>query len=80
MHYADINAALIKKGYTPTVLAGDLECSPGAITQVIRGKTASRRIATHIAKLLGRPVSQVWPDRYPAVELAEIRSSRKRAA
>lgn len=80
MHYADINAALIKKGYTPTRLADELECSPGAVTQVIRGKTASRRIATHISKLLSRPVSQIWPGRYPALELAEIRPVRRKVA
>lgn len=79
MHYADIIAALIKVNCSLSSVAADLKVSPSAVSQVIRGDRTSRKIARHISEKIQFPVSKLWPGKYPALELAEIRGTRKAA-
>ena len=67
MHAEDIKAALAKNGERASRLAKRLSVSRSAVSGVIHGNHSSRRIARAIAKVIGTPVSQIWPGRYDAV-------------
>ena len=64
MHPADINAALIKKGYTQTKLAKELRRSQMSISHVIYGRSRSRRTATAISKITGIDIQILWGTAY----------------
>lgn len=76
MHPADIQAAIKKRGYTPADIARHLKVSRSAVSAVIYGHP-SRRIATTIAKLIGRPVDELWPGQYPDEALRKARAARR---
>lgn len=77
MHHADIQAALKKLGVTQTAIASSVigrsggPVTVGAVYLVIRGLAKSKAIASHISQVLGRPVSDLWPGKYPDIEAAE---------
>lgn len=77
MHPADIKAALHKKKHPPARVAERLKVPPSTVSQVINGHAASRKVARHISDVLGIPVAKLWPNRYPHLELEEL---RRRAA
>lgn len=54
--------SLSREGFTQTLIADVLECSPSLISKVIHRKATSVRIAQVIAKLIERPVLQVFPE------------------
>lgn len=62
MHYADINAALIKSGHPPSVVADALKVSPTAVSRVIHGGSKSYNIASYIAVVTNIPLKRLWPD------------------
>lgn len=66
MHPADINAALIKKGSSQSEIARALSVSPMGVSQVVHGRSKSRRIADAIAKITGISIHTLWPGRYVA--------------
>lgn len=73
MHWADISAALLKKGYTHTRLAKDYKLDRSTISLVIKGKRTSHDIAYAIAEVTGIPTEKMWPGKYltpPAYEKA----------
>lgn len=74
MHPADIKAALEKKNSSMSTVARDLRLSNSTIRLVVYGFGKSRRVAAHISKVVGIPVSQLWPGVY-----AE-RAARRKAA
>jgi lambda repressor-like predicted transcriptional regulator len=92
MHHADIKAALQKKGYTQSQVAamatrGKGHAHKSAVSRVIRGDLKSAALAQLIAKLIGMPISQIWPGKYPSLvhlektpPLSSRRASRKPAA
>ncbi|MGN2393437.1 helix-turn-helix domain-containing protein [Pelomicrobium sp. G1] len=45
-------------------IAQELELSDRTIGNIVHGRGKSRRVAAHIAALLGRPVSRLWPGKY----------------
>ena len=64
MHPADIIACLTKISYQPSKIARELDVSSNAVSQVIHGKIASRRIATRISEVSGHSLEALWPGRY----------------
>lgn len=71
MHHLDIKAAVCKK-YGRLYRYGEkFGCTGNAIGQIIRGESRSDRIEADIAlNVIGRPLHEVFPSRYPApVEL-----------
>lgn len=60
MHPVDINAALMKLGHSHQSIAAHLNVSQPMVSQVVWRRTKSRRVAKHIAKLLGQPVDLVF--------------------
>lgn len=78
MHYADIIAALTKKGYTASSVARELEVDPSMVTRVIHGKKNSYNIATYIASVTSVPLRRLWPDgRYstPPKRVREVQAA-----
>lgn len=83
MHPEDIKAAMRKKGVKPADLARHLGVSQMTVSNTLRGRTTSRRIADAVAKVIGRPVSEIWPAQYagPSTQerLLRLLSDRPRA-
>lgn len=61
MHPEEIKAALRMKGVTPTALADEMEVANSSMSQVISGRSVSKRIQQRIAEIIGKPVSTIWP-------------------
>lgn len=62
MHPELIKAEVRMRGTTPAAIADELGVSRSLVTHVINGTGKSARIAEHLAKLLGKPVSTLWPE------------------
>lgn len=61
-----IRALIKKRGATIAAIAASLKCSEAAVRGVIDGNSKSRRIARRIADFIGRPIDELWPNKYPA--------------
>lgn len=77
MHREDIKAAIRKKGETLTSIASALKVTPMAVGHVVAGRQRSARVAQRISQLIGTPVSEIWPSKYPQLELAEQLAAEK---
>jgi len=62
---AFIRAMLYDSGTTPTKIARQLGVTETSVSNVIRGRISSRRIATEIAKQIGKNLDELWPGQYP---------------
>lgn len=73
-HPEDIKAALHKLGYTLDSVAalvaaeGEAPPSRSAVSRAIRGGLHSSRIARCVSRLIGAPISQLWPGMYPGLD------------
>lgn len=77
MHHEDIKAAIRKKGLTPAEMAAHLKVSAQLVSQVIRGRSKSARVAKAIARVTGLSVDELWPGIYAkkparAIVVAEL--------
>ena len=64
MHPAYIRAALHEKKFPPIRIAERLDVYPSAVSGVINGKVRSRRIALEVSRVVGKPISVLWPGAY----------------
>jgi lambda repressor-like predicted transcriptional regulator len=64
MHPAYIQAELKRLGITQVEIAHKFGVSAPFVGKLIRGETSSHRIARHVARLLGKRVHDLWPNRY----------------
>lgn len=55
---------LRRAGYTQAGLARELEITRASVNDVVHGRHSSRRLATHIAGLVGSDIDVLWPDLY----------------
>ena len=74
-----IKAELRVRGYTLRKLATQLGVAESTIWRIVNDRASSRRIAREISRITGISVSELWPGRYPDLELAEIRGGRAAA-
>jgi lambda repressor-like predicted transcriptional regulator len=85
MHPADIKAALEKAGSNQVKVARSVRGRAGravtgaAVRQVITGHSKSRAIASRISTVTGIPVSQLWPGKYPDLELMQRSAALRQA-
>ena len=81
MHYADIKAALEKRGYSLSYVARTEGVTRSFVSQVVRGASGAR-IALRIAALLEMPIDKLWPGRYnaPPRDRFSDRNTERRAA
>lgn len=60
----EISYRLRRAGQSQASLARELGVSSAVIGNVIHGRITAHGVATHIAKLLGLTVLDLWPERY----------------
>lgn len=60
----EISYRLRRLGLTQTQIAHELSVAPSVVSNTIRGRTTSHRVACYIAGLLGDEIHQLWPGRY----------------
>ncbi|MGB3222510.1 MAG: helix-turn-helix transcriptional regulator [Desulforhopalus sp.] len=56
----EIRKAISDAGYNQVEIADDCEVSKSFVSQVIRGNATSHRVREYIAKIIKRPVDEVW--------------------
>ncbi|WP_234082351.1 helix-turn-helix domain-containing protein [Azonexus sp. R2A61] len=66
MHHEKIKAEMRIAGKTPAALARELKVSRACVSGVMRGDTRSKRVASAIAKVVGKPIDLLWPGKYPS--------------
>ncbi|PTE14507.1 helix-turn-helix domain-containing protein [Pseudogemmobacter blasticus] len=66
-----IKYALRLRSVTLNDVARELGVSNATVSVVILGRRRSRRIATHVANLLGSNLNELWPNMYPEPEVQE---------
>jgi Ner family transcriptional regulator len=59
--YETIKIELLKKGYSMSMIAAVLKCTPVNVHQVCKGVTSSYRVAKAVATVLEKPVEVVFP-------------------
>jgi transcriptional regulator with XRE-family HTH domain len=65
---------LVKRGETNNALAAAVGCTPGTISQIIRGRlTPSADLKRRIAEHLGRPVDELFVEVDYAAEYRRLR-------
>jgi plasmid maintenance system antidote protein VapI len=57
----EVNFLLKKNGSSQADIAAQLQLSPHTISNVINGRSISMRVATKIASVIGKEVSEVFP-------------------
>lgn len=62
MNHEEIKAAIYEKGFTLVMIAECINKHPSHISAVIHRRNTSSVIAKAIAKVIGKPVEQVFPD------------------
>ncbi|MDR0441575.1 MAG: helix-turn-helix domain-containing protein [Candidatus Accumulibacter sp.] len=62
MHPEEIKAALRMRGYTQARLAEKLYVNPSTVSQIIAGYGKSARLQKAIARIIGKTVSEIWPN------------------
>ncbi|MFE8644144.1 helix-turn-helix domain-containing protein [Sphingomonas sp. NCPPB 2930] len=67
MHPEQIKAHIRMRGTTPAAIADDLQLSRMTVSNVIHGRTTSRKVAVAISSVISKPVCQIWPGRYEPV-------------
>lgn len=60
MQGPEIKAQLVKKGISYAKIAAECGVSPGLITNVVAGRTHSRKVQEAIANHLSLPFHEVW--------------------
>ena len=64
MHPEQIKAEIRMRGTTPAAMADELCLSRMTVSNVIHGRSTSRRVADAIASLIEQPINRVWPGQY----------------
>tara|TARA_R110002020_G_C16321351_1_gene774815 strand:+ start:11340 stop:11627 length:288 start_codon:yes stop_codon:yes gene_type:complete len=70
----EISKALNQEGFSQTIIAKVLGCSPSLVSKVINRNAVSTRVAISISKLLERPLLDVFPEYF---ELAKAHGRNK---
>ena len=61
MHWADINAAMIKAGWRTQKVADELGVKHSSVSQVVHSVYTSYNIASFISAKTGIPLNKLWP-------------------
>lgn len=62
MHPELIKAHLRIRSTTPAAIADEMGVTRTAVANTITGKSKSARIRERIARTLGKPVAELWPE------------------
>lgn len=55
---------LKKMNISQSLLAKQLSVAPSVVNNVIHGRSTSYFVASYIAKILGKSLPELWPERY----------------
>lgn len=81
MHPEQIKAAMRMAGTTPAMLCDELGVAASSVSQAISGHIKSQRIQGRIAQIIGKPVTEIWPNQVTLRRSrAQIEAQRARAA
>ncbi|MBO1249393.1 helix-turn-helix domain-containing protein [Comamonas denitrificans] len=81
MHPEQIKAAMRMAGTTPAMLCDELGVAASSVSQAISGHIKSQRIQGRIAQIIGKPISEIWPNQITLRRSrAQIEAQRARAA
>lgn len=81
MHPEQIKAAMRMAGTTPAMLCDELGVAASSVSQTISGHIKSQRIQGRIAQIIGKPVTEIWPNQVTLRRSrAQIEAQRARAA
>ena len=81
MHPEQIKAAMRIAGVSPSALCDELWVAASSVSQAISGHIKSQRIQGRIAQIIGKPVSEIWPNQITLRRSrAQIEAQRARAA
>jgi len=72
-----IKFELKKKGYSLSMIADALNCSPVNVQQVIKRLNHSHRVANAIATVLELPITEVFPDVPSYADVEYFATTRK---
>jgi lambda repressor-like predicted transcriptional regulator len=64
MHWADIIAAIHKANSSLSSIAQNEGVSPSMVSNVVRDKYRSHKVAYAVAAVTGIPTEKMWPGRY----------------
>ncbi len=73
----EIRAELMRKGLNGTDVAGE-NATPQAVNLTINGRRKSLRMRCLIAKAVGVPVTEIWPDARPTKQSAPPCDKKRR--
>ena len=59
----EIRGYMLLQNFNSADVARKLGVSRAAVHQVINGEAVSARISAEIARIIGKPVSKIWPGR-----------------
>ncbi len=80
MHPEQIKAAMRMAGTTPAMLCDELGVAASSVSQAISGHIKSQRIQGRIAQIIGKPVTEIWPNQVTLRRSrAQIEAQRARA-
>lgn len=79
MKGTDIKQALHKCGVSLAMIAETIQCHPNVLSNVIYRRGISKPAADAIAKVLGKPVTEVFPD-VPSYARERLPSGKNKAA
>jgi lambda repressor-like predicted transcriptional regulator len=65
IHPADLKALIAKAGTSQAQIAHQIGVSDSTMSNVICGRGNSRKVASAIAKAVGKTLDELWPGRYP---------------
>jgi hypothetical protein len=77
MDYETIKTELRKKGYSLSMIADALNCSPVNIQQVCKRLNHSHRVANAVATVLELEIKDVFPDVPAYLDVKFFTTSRK---
>jgi lambda repressor-like predicted transcriptional regulator len=64
MHPAEIKCAIEIAGSSQTEIARRRKVSSSMVNKVVKGVAVARHIHNEIAVIIGRDVTEIWPDYY----------------
>jgi len=80
MHPEQIKAELRIAGTTISILADELLVAQATVSQVVHGRSNSRRIKERIASAIGREVDEIWAPKKSLVRTREEIQAQRTAA
>ena len=76
MHPVQIKAEIRMRGTTPAAMADQLSLSRMTVSNVIHGRSTSRRVADAIASLIEQPINRIWPGQYEPSRANKLKRRR----